>query len=99
MPTNTGKFYREIEDYINEDIAAYATQISNIESIKCARQNDHIYMELVHEDSAVRYFDVTSLDKSGVGILVGYIVANIPIRREIRDREVKKTVRKIFKAA
>ena len=97
MVTNTGKFYREVEDYINNDVAKYACEISNIESVSSARQGDHIFMEIVHEDSDVRYFDCTSLDKSNIGIMVGYIMANIPIRREIRDREAKKSVRKIFK--
>lgn len=97
VTTNTGKFYREVEDYINNDVAKYACEISNIESVSSARQGDHIFMELVHEDSAVRYFDCTSLDKSNIGIMVGYIMANIPIRREIQDREAKKAVRKIFR--
>ena len=97
MADNTNKFYREIETYVNEKVAEYAIPISNIENVRCARKGDHIYMELIHEDSVVRYFDLTSLDVSNIGILVGYIIANIPIRREIRDREAKKEVRKLFK--
>ena len=97
MAENTGKFYREIEDYVNKDVAVYATKIRNIESVRCARLNDHVYMEVIHEDSNIRYFNLTSFDVSNIGILVGYIVANIPIRREIHDREVKKTVRRLFK--
>lgn len=97
MTTNTGKFYREVEDYINNDVAKYACAISNIESVRSARKGDHVYMELVHEDSAVRYFDCTSLDRSNIGIMVGCIMANIPIRREIRDREAKKNIRRIFR--
>ena len=97
VTTNTGKFYREVEDYINNDVAKYAREISNIESISSARKGDHIFMELVHEDSNVRYFDCTALDKSNIGIMVGCIMANVPICREIQDREAKKAVRKIFK--
>lgn len=95
--TNTGKFYREVEDYVNNTVAAYACPISNIESVRCKRNNERVYMELVHEDSAVRYFDLTSLDVSNIGIMVGCIMANIPIRREIQDREAKKEVRRLFR--
>ena len=97
LTTNTGKFYREVEDYINNDVAKYACKISNIESVRSARKGDHIFMELVHEDSDVRYFDCTSLDRSNIGIMVGCVMANLPISREIQDREVKKEVRRIFK--
>lgn len=97
VTTNTGKFYREVEDYINNEIANYACEISNIESVRSARKGDHIFMELVHEDSTIRYFNCTSMDKSNIGIMIGCIMANIPINREIKDREAKKAVRKIFK--
>lgn len=97
MPTNTGKFYREIEDYVNYTVAAFATPINNIESIRCVRQNDEIFMELVHEDSCARYFRLTGLDISGIGILVGRIIANRSVDREFRNREEKKRVRKLFK--
>lgn len=91
------KYFKEIEDYINHDVAAYACKIENIESIRCARKTNAIYMELVHEDSTVRYFDITELDISSIGMLVGAIVANVPIKLEITDREQKKAVRKLFK--
>ena len=97
MITNTGKFYRDVEDYINNKIAAYACDINNIESVRCARRGDHIFMELVHEDSDVRYFDCTSFDKSMVGIMFSHIIANDPVSREIRDRKVKKEVRRLFR--
>lgn len=97
MPTNTGKFYREIEDYVNNTVAAYALPISNIESIKCVRQNDEIFMELVHEDSCARYFRLTGLDISGIGILVGRIIANRSVDREFRNRDEKKLVRRLFR--
>ena len=97
MMTNTGKFYRDVEDYINNKIAAYAYEISNIESVRCTRRSDRIFMELVHEDGDVRYFDCSSLDKSTVGIMFSHIIANDPISREIRDRKVKKEVRRLFR--
>lgn len=91
------KYFKEIEDYVNHDVAAYACKIENIESIRCARKTNDIYMELVHEDSTVRYFDITELDISSIGMLVGAIVANVPIKLEITDREKKKEVRRLFK--
>lgn len=91
------KYFKEIEDYVNNDVAAYACKIENIESVRCARKTNTIYMELVHEDSTVRYFDITELDISSIGMLVGAIVANVPIKLEITDREQKKAVRKLFK--
>ena len=91
------KYFKEIEDYVNNDVAAYACKIDNIESIRCARKTNNIYMELVHEDSTVRYFDITKLDISSIGILVGAIIANIHPTLEITDREQKKAVRKLFK--
>ena len=97
MTTNMGRYYKEIEDYINEDVAKYAAKINNIESVRCARRGDHIFMELVHEDSDVRYFDCTSLDQSSIGIMVGCIMANAPINREVKDRKAKKEIRNIFK--
>lgn len=90
------KYFKEIEDYINRDVAAYACKIENIESIRYARRTNAIYMELVHEDSTVRYFNITELDVSSIGMLVGAIVANVPIKLEITDREQKKAVRKLF---
>lgn len=91
------KFYKEIEDYVNEAVASYAVEINNIESIKCARLADKVYIELVHEDSKIRYFDITGLDISSVGIMIGCIIANAPINLEITDRETKKKIRKLFK--
>ena len=89
--------YKDIEKYINEVVAAYLKPINNIESIKCVRRVDDVYMELVHEDSYARYFDISSLDVSSIGILIGHIVSNMPIKREIQDRVVKKEIRKLFK--
>ena len=97
MYSGIGKFYKEKEDYVNKTVAAYACPISNIESVRCARRVDNLYMEIVHEDSAVRYFDITDLDVSSIGIMVGCIMANLPINREIKDRKVKREIRKIFK--
>lgn len=91
------KYFKEIEDYVNNDVAAYACKIENIESIRCARKTNAIYMELVHEDSTVRYFDITNLDISSIGILVGAIIANVHPTLEITDREKKKEVRKLFR--
>lgn len=91
------KYFKEIEDYVNHDVAAYACKIENIESVRCARKTNDIFMELVHEDSTVRYFNITELDISSIGMLVGAIVANVPIKLEITDREQKKAVRKLFK--
>lgn len=91
------KYFKEIEDYVNNDVAAYACKIENIESVRCARRTNDIFMELIHEDSTVRYFNITELDISSIGMLVGAIVANVPIKLEITDREQKKAVRKLFK--
>lgn len=91
------KYFKEIEDYVNHDVAAYACKIENIESVRCARKTNDIFMELVHEDSTVRYFNITELDISSIGMLVGAIIANVPIKLEITDREQKKAVRKLFK--
>jgi hypothetical protein len=91
------KAFKEIEDYVNDIVAAYACEIDNIESIRCARKTNDIYMELIHEDSTVRYFDITELDISSIGIMVGCIIANVPIKLEVTDRESKKEIRKIFK--
>ena len=89
--------FKDIEKYINEAVAAYATQIDNVESVKCERLVDKVYMEIIHEDSTTRYFDISSLDISKIGILVGYIVSNIPVSLEVKDRLVKKEIRKLFK--
>lgn len=89
--------YKEIEKYVNEIAAPFVEPINNIESIRCARRADHMYMELVHEDSYVRYFDISSMDISGIGMMIGHILANDPIKREIQDRVVKKEIRKLFK--
>ena len=93
------KFLKEIEDYVNNDVAAYACKIDNIESIRCTRKTNNVYMELIHEDSTVRYFDISSLDVSSIGIMIGCIIANAPINLEIKDREQKKNIRKLFNRA
>lgn len=90
-------FYSEIEKYVNDTAATFLEPINNIESLKCARRVDHVYIELVYEDSYVRYFDISSMDVSSVGMMLCHIVANEPISREIKDRLVKKEVRKIFR--
>lgn len=99
MTKNTGKFYKSIEDYVNFTVAAYLVPIGNIESIKCKRVGslDKMYIELVHEDSDVRYFDATGMSMGSIGIMVGHIIANRPIRYEITDREAKREVRKAFR--
>lgn len=97
MEANTNKFNREVENYVDNEVAAFATKINNVESIKCVRKVNDIYMELIHEDSAVRYFDITGLDTSGIGIMIGHIIANQPVQREIKDREAKKEIRRMFK--
>ena len=89
--------YKEIEKYINETASDFLAPIGNIESIRCARRVDDIYVELVHEDSTVRYFDISSLDLSKIGLLIGHILANDPISIEIKDRNRKKEVRRLFK--
>lgn len=91
------KFYSEIENYVNKTVAAYATKINNIESVRCARRSDRLYMELVHEDGYNRYFDISAMDESTIGIMVGYIVANKSIPNEIHDRNEKKQIRLLFK--
>ena len=91
------KFYSEIENYVNKTVAAYATKINNIESIRCARRSDRLYMELVHEDGYIRYFDISAMEISAIGIMIGYIIANKPIPNEIHDRVEKKQIRLLFK--
>lgn len=91
------KFFKEIEDYVNNDVAAYACKIENIENIRCARKTNDIYMELIHEDSTIRYFDISSLDVSSIGIMIGCIIANAPVNLEVNDREKKKDIRKLFR--
>ena len=91
------KFYSEIENYVNKTVAAYATKINNIESVRCARRSDRLYMELVHEDGYIRYFDISAMDTSAIGIMIGYIVANRKIPNEIYDRVEKKQIRLLFK--
>ena len=86
-----------IEYYVNEIASAFVNPINNIESLRCVRRADRMYMELVHEDSCIRYFDISGMDMSGVGILICNIVSNKPTKREIQDRLVKKEVRKLFK--
>ena len=86
-----------VEYYINEIAAAFVNPINNIESLRCVRRADHMYMELVHEDSYVRYFDISGMDISKVGMTIGSILANNGIKCEIQDRVVKKEVRKLFK--
>ncbi len=86
-----------VEYYINEIASAFVNPINNIESLKCVRRADRMYMELVHEDSYVRYFDISGMDISKVGMVIGNILANKAIEFEIQDRLVKKEVRKLFK--
>lgn len=94
---SANRFYREVEDYINDTVTAFALPINNIESIKCARRGDRFYLELVHEDSMVRYFDISAMDISDIGIMMGYILANRQIPNEIHDRVAKKEIRQLFK--
>ena len=86
-----------VEYYINEIASAFVNPINNIESLRCVRRTDRMYMELVHEDSYVRYFDISGMDISKVGMTIGSILANKAIECEIQDRLVKKEVRKLFK--
>ena len=86
-----------VEYYINEIASAFVNPINNIESLRCVRRADRMYMELVHEDSYVRYFDISGMDISKVGMMIGSILANKGIKCEIQDREVKKEVRRLFK--
>lgn len=96
---NEGKFYEETERYVNEDISKYVEPIGNIESIACKHTGSvgSAYIELIYEDGYARYFDITGLSKSNIGIMVGHIIANKPIRNEIRDRKKVKEARKLFK--
>lgn len=82
MANNTGRFYKEIEDYVNKNVASYLTPIRNIESIKCKHvvTTNRTYIELVYEDSNIRYFDASEMGISAIGIMIGHIVANNPIR-------------------
>lgn len=89
--------YKEIKKYINESASNFMAPIENIESIRCARRADAIFIEIVHEDSTVRYFDISSLDLSKIGLLIGHILSNNPIPIEIKDRNRKKEVRRVFK--
>lgn len=89
---------KNIEFYINEIASAFVNPINNIESLRCTRRADRMYLELVHEDSCVRYFDISGMDMSEVGILVCNIVSNKPTKREIQDRLMKKEIRKLFKS-
>lgn len=89
--------HRDIEQYVNETAAKFLTPINNVESVRCARRADNVFMELVHEDSYVRYFDISSMDISSIGMMIGRILSNEPVKREIQDRVVKKEVRRIFK--
>lgn len=86
-----------IEYYVNEIASAFVNPINNIESLRCIRRADRMYMELVHEDSYVRYFDISGMDISKIGMTIGNILANNEIQCEIHDRVVKKEVRKLFK--
>lgn len=95
--TNNLKTYKEIEKYINETASNFVAPIGNIESIRCARRADAIFIELVHEDSTVRYFDITGMDISQIGITLCHILANDPTRTEIQNRLVKKEVRRLFR--
>lgn len=89
-------FYKDVEKYL-DSVAEFAEPIDNIESIRCARRADRLYIELVHEDSCVRYFDISGMDVSSVGILLCNIISNKPSDREIQDRLMKKEIRKLFK--
>lgn len=89
--------FKDIEDYVNESVAAYALPIANIESIKCRRMNDKVYIELVHESGTARYFDASGLDTSGIGIMVGHIIANKRVYNEISGKEARKAIRRIFR--
>lgn len=88
---------KNIEFYVNEIASAFVNPINNIESLRFVRRADRMYIELVHEDSCVRYFDISGMDMSDVGIMISNIIANRPIKREIQDRVVKKEIRKLFK--
>lgn len=88
--------YEDIGVYVNQSVAAYAEQIANIESVRCNRRNDEVYIELIHEDGTTRYFDVSDMSVSQIGIMFGHIIANRPIRCEIRDRTARKEIRKLF---
>lgn len=94
---NRTQVYKEIEDYVNNVVAPYACRVSNVESVRCARHADNIFMEFVHEDGDVRYFDITSLGISNIGIMVACIMSNSTVSREVRDRERRKKIRKLFK--
>ncbi len=88
---------KQIEYYVNEIASAFVNPINNIESLKFVRRADRMYIELVHEDSCVRYFDISGMDMSSVGILICNIISNKPTKREIQDRLMKKEIRKLFK--
>ena len=88
---------KNIEFYVNEIASTFVNPISNIESLRFTRRADRMYIELVHEDSCVRYFDVSGMEMSEIGILICNIVANKSTKREIQDRLMKKEIRKLFK--
>ena len=93
----TNNMYKEIETYICEIAAEFVLPIKNVESIRCARFGNNIYMELIHEDGCARYFDISGVSMSDIGLMITHILANDPIKREINDRLAKKEVRKLFK--
>lgn len=99
MANTIGRSYRAIEDYVNFSVAAYVMPISNIESVKCKRValTDKTYLELIYEDGVIRYFDASGMSMSAIGIMIGHIIANQPIRYEITDKPTKREVRKLFK--
>lgn len=95
---NRGQFYGTVEDYVNATIGAFVVPIGNIESIKCRHKGStgDCFIELIHEDGDARYFDATGMSLGSIGILVGHIIANRPIRCELRDREAIREVRRLF---
>lgn len=95
---NRGQFYGYIEDYVNATIGAFIVPIGNIESIKCKHRGStgNCFIELIHEDGSARYFDATGMSMGSIGIMIGHIIANRPIRYELRDREAIREVRKLF---
>lgn len=95
---NRGQFYGFVEDYVNATVGAYVVPIGGIESIKCKHRGStgDCFIEIIHEDGKARYFDATSMSMGSIGIMVGHIIANQPIRYELRDREAIREVRKLF---
>ena len=93
----TNNMYKEIETYICEIAAEFVLPIKNVESIRCARFGNNVYMELIHEDGCVRYFDISGRTLSDIGLTISHILSNDPIRLEVQDRLARKEIRKLFK--